>query len=71
MQFRQFNLGGTLQSAGVGCGGLLFLLGLILISPVGKWLITSIGWLFVLIGIFSIVTGIYYWIKSSSKVGSI
>ncbi len=66
MQFRQINLGVGGPSAGIGCGGLLFLLGLILVSPVGQWLITGIGWLFVLIGLFSIATGIYFWIKGNS-----
>ena len=65
MQFRQFNLGGTGPSAGVGCGGLLFLLGLLLISPVGEWLIKGIGWLLIVMGVFVLGTGIYFWMKGS------
>ena len=58
-------MGGAGPSAGVGCGGLLFLLGLILVSPVGEWLIKGIGWLFVVIGLLIIASGIYFWMKGS------
>ena len=71
MLFKQINLGGAGPSAKVGCGGLLLLLGLILVSPVGQWLITGIGWLFVLIGGFSIAIEIYFWIKGSSNDRSV
>jgi hypothetical protein len=65
MQLKQINLGGAAPTAGVGCGGLLFLLGLILVSPVGEWLIKGIGWIFIVMGVFAIGTGIYFWIKGS------
>ena len=35
MQFRQFKMGSARPSAGIGCGGILAVLGLVLVSPVG------------------------------------
>ena len=65
MQFRQINMGGIGPGSGIGCGGLIFVLGLILVSPVGEWLIKGIGWLFILIGILMIVGAIYLWMRGS------
>ena len=65
MQFRQINMGGVGPGSGIGCGGLIFVLGLILVSPVGEWLIKGIGWLFILIGILMIVGAIYLWMRGS------
>ena len=53
--------------AGIGCGGLVVVLGLVLISPVGEWLIKGIGWIFILLGVFIAVTGVYYWIRSPRR----
>ena len=65
MQFRQINMGGVGPGSGIGCGGLIFVLGLILVSPVGEWLIKGIGWLFILIGVLIIVGAIYLWMRGS------
>ena len=65
MQFRQINMGGIGPGSGIGCGGLIFVLGLILVSPVGEWLIKGIGWLFILIGVLIIVVAIYLWMRGS------
>ena len=65
MQFRQVNMGGIGPGSGIGCGGLIFVLGLILVSPVGEWLIKGIGWLFILIGVLIIVGAIYLWMRGS------
>ena len=65
MQFRQINMGGVGPGSGIGCGGLIFVLGLILVSPVGEWLIKGIGWLFILIGVLMIVGAIYLWMRGS------
>ena len=65
MQFRQINMGGVGPGSGIGCGGLIFVLGLILVSPVGEWLIKGIGWLFILIGILMIMGAIYLWMRGS------
>jgi hypothetical protein len=50
---------------------LLFLLGLILVSPVGEWLIKGFGWLFVVIGLLIIASGIYFWMKGSRNDGPV
>ena len=60
MQFRMGNAG---PSAGIGCGGILAVFGLILVSPVGQWIITGIGWILIIVGVFAVFTGIYYRIK--------
>ena len=65
MQFRQINMGGVGPGSGIGCGGLIFVLGLILVSPVGEWLIKGIGWLFIVAGIFITLSVVYFWIKGS------
>ena len=49
----------------MGCGGLIFVIGLILVSPVGEWLIKGIGWIFILAGVFITVSAVYLWIKRS------
>jgi hypothetical protein len=64
----QFRIGGTGMRkpgpfAGIGCGGMLAVVGLILISPVGEWLIKGIGWVLIAMGGFIVVTGVYLWIR--------
>ena len=54
-------------SAGIGCGGLVAILGLILISPVGEFLIKGLGWIFIVIGVFAVLSGVYFWIKSTMR----
>jgi len=34
---------------------------------VGEWLIKGIGWLFVVIGVLIIASGIYFWMKGSKN----
>jgi len=64
MQFKMGNSGpGAGPSAGIGCGGVVAVLGLILVSPVGEWLIKGIGWILIIAGVFAIGTGIYFWMK--------
>ena len=53
--------------AGIGCGGLVAVVGLILVSPVGEWLIKGIGWLLILLGVFIAVTGVYYWLRGTRR----
>jgi len=64
MQFRMNRAG---PSAGIGCGGLVAILGLILISPVGEFLIKGLGWIFIVIGVFAVLSGVYFWIKSTMR----
>jgi hypothetical protein len=69
MQFRRFRMGSAGPSAGIGCGGILAVMGLILVSPVGKWLIKGIGWVLIVIGVLVVVTGIYQWMKGPRRDG--
>jgi len=62
-------MGNTGPSAGIGCGGIIFILGLILVSPVGEWLIKGIGWLFIIAGVFIFGSAIYLWMKGSRQGG--
>ena len=63
----QFRVGNTGPSAGIGCGGIVFILGLILVSPVGEWLIKGIGWLLIIIGVFIFGSAIYLWMKGPRR----
>ena len=60
-------MGNAGPGAGIGCGGLVAVVGLILVSPVGEWLIKGIGWLLVLLGVFILVTGVYYWMRGTRR----
>ena len=62
MRGMQFRLGGPGPGAGLGCGGLLALLGLVLISPVGEWLVKALGWVLLAIGVLVVVMVVYNWI---------
>ncbi len=44
----------------VGCGSALVLFGLILLTPVGVWLVKAVGWLSLVVGLVLLATGIYY-----------
>jgi hypothetical protein len=68
-RFRQFRLGGAGPGAGIGCGGLLAVIGLVLVSPVGEWLIKSIGWILIVMGALIILAGIYYLIRGPKRGG--
>jgi len=48
--------------ATIGCGVLLLLLGLVLISPVVAWLIKAVGWVLIVIGIVVVILGVASWI---------
>jgi len=69
MQFRQFKMGSARPSAGIGCGGILAVLGLVLVSPVGEWLIKGIGWVLIVVGLLVGVTGVYQWMKRPRRNG--
>lgn len=55
--------------AGIGCGGLLAVIGLVLVSPIGEWLIKGIGWILIVLGVFIILTGIWLWIRGPRRDG--
>ncbi len=50
-------MGNAGPGAGIGCGGLVAVAGLILITPVGEVLIKGIGWIFIILGLFAAATG--------------
>ena len=60
-------MGNSGPGAGIGCGGLVVVLGLILVSPVGEWLIKGIGWILIIMGVFAAATGVYFWIRGPHK----
>ena len=60
-------MGSAGPGAGIGCGGILAVVGLILVSPVGEWLIKGIGWILIVMGVFTAITGIYFWIKGPRR----
>ena len=62
-------MGKSGPGAGIGCGGLVAVLGLVLVSPVGEWLIKGIGWILILMGVFIAVTGVYYWMRGRRRGG--
>jgi len=63
----QFRMGSAGPGVGIGCGGIVAVLGLILISPVGAVLVKGIGWIFIIFGVFIVIIGIYYWLKGPRK----
>ncbi len=69
MRQMRFGMGNTGPRAGIGCGGIVFILGLILVSPVGEWLIKGIGWMLILAGVFIFASAIYLWMKGPRQGG--
>ena len=65
----RFRMGSQGPGAGIGCGGLVAVVGLILISPVGEWLIKGIGWILIVMGLFAATTSIFYWIRGPRRDG--
>ena len=47
----RFRLGGAGGGVFIGCGALIALLGLILLTPVGVWLVIAVGWISVVLGL--------------------
>ena len=45
----------------IGCGVVLTLLGVVIISPVVAWLINAIGWLLIVFGLIVVMLGIGSW----------
>ena len=64
MQFRMRNAG---TGAGIGCGGLIAVLGLVLISPVGEWLISALGWILLAVGVLVAAATVFSWITGRRR----
>ena len=45
----------------IGCGESLTLFGLILLTPVGIFLVKAVGYVSLVAGLILIFSGIYYW----------
>ena len=64
MQFRTRGSGGREVT---GCGALLALFGLVLLTPAGVFLIKAVGWISVVLGLIFVAFGIYYWLAGSRR----
>ncbi len=49
------------SKAVIGCGMILTLLGVVIISPVVAWLINVIGWLLMVFGLLGVTVGVGSW----------
>lgn len=63
----QFRLGGAGTGVSIGCGAVFLLLGLVLISPVGVFLIKTLGWVAAIMGVALVVMGILSWLSGSRR----
>ena len=45
----------------IGCGASLVLFGLVLLTPVGVFLVKVVGYVSLAAGLILVVSGIYYW----------
>ncbi len=57
----QFRWGGNSSQVPIGCGSLLALFGLVLLTPVGVFLVKAVGWISLVVGLILVATGIYAW----------
>ncbi len=63
MRFKptRFNIEQTSEKVPIGCGALLALFGVILLTPVGIFLVKAVGYISLAAGLILLATGIYYW----------
>ena len=61
----RYRIGGAGPGPAIGCGAIIALFGLILLTPVGVWLVKGVGWISVVLGVIIVVTGVYYWLRGS------
>ena len=57
----RFRINPTGIKVPIGCGASLVLFGLILLTPVGVFLVKAVGYVSLASGIILIATGMYYW----------
>jgi predicted tellurium resistance membrane protein TerC len=62
-----FRFGSSGAGAFLGCGGLLAVFGLVLLTPVGVWLVKALGWISIVLGIIFVVTGIFNWLSGNRR----
>lgn len=58
----QFRFGGSDGKSYLGCGALLVLLGLALLSPLVDWLVTGLGFFTIGLGLVLVTAGVIYWL---------
>ena len=63
----RFRFGGAGAKAYIGCGTFLALLGIVLLSDVGVWLIKGIGWFAIVLGVIFVFSGVYYWLAGPRR----
>ena len=61
----RFDLNGP--RASIGCGLLLALLGIILLTPLVDLLIGILGWTFIVLGLIVVVLGVLSWLFCSRR----
>ncbi len=57
----RFRIDQTSVKFPIGCGASLVLFGLILLTPVGVFLVKAVGYISLIAGIVLLTTGMYYW----------
>ena len=57
----RFRINRTGVGVPIGCGASLALFGLILLTPVGIFLVKAVGYVSLAAGLIMIMSGIYYW----------
>ncbi len=58
----QFRWRSNSSQVPIGCGSLLALFGLVLITPFGVFLVKAVGWISLTVGIIVAATGVYAWV---------
>ena len=57
----RFRINRTGVGVPIGCGASLALFGLILLTPVGVFLVKAVGYVSLAAGLIMIMSGFYYW----------
>lgn len=57
----RFRINPTSVKAPIGCGLSLVLFGLILLTPVGVFLVKAVGYVSLVVGLTLAASGLYYW----------
>ncbi len=60
----QYGIGANGGKALVGCGAFLILSGLLILTPLGMWLVRALGWLAIFMGFFFVVMSAFLWLSA-------
>ena len=63
----RFRFGSSGAQSAIGCGSAMALAGLILLTPVGVFLVRAIGWSALAGGLIVVAMGVYYWLKANRQ----